>query len=522
MRIFSSQPKKIILINANVLTMDNLSRTAGWLALSGGRIQALGKQVDLNLTGFRDFAVIDCHGKTVLPGFNDAHCHLRAFAESRVTLDLRPSPTLESLADLKNAIKSHGEKKAKGSWLRGRGYNEFYLFEKRHPTRWDLDEIAPEHPVKLTHRSGHAHVLNTLALKLVGISRQTEDPPGGLIDRDMNTGEPTGLLYEMGEFLSKRIPPLDYKELLRGIELANRELLSLGITSLQDASHSNDLERLKEMLSWKEEGLFNPRINFMLSPSGLEQLQAQGFSSSISENQLRLNCVKLIIDETTGHLSPSQDELNNTVLTVHERGFQVAIHAVEESAVESACSAIEYALRRFPRSDHRHRIEHCSVCPPALLKRLASLGITVVTQPSFLFYNGDRYLQTVPDHLLEHIYPIGSLLRAGIPVAGSSDFPIAQPNPLIGIYSAVCRKAETGKTIGEGEKISSLDALAMYTVHAARARFEESLQGSITAGKLADLVVLNGNPSVAPPDEIRDMEVKMTILSGEMVWEKRC
>jgi predicted amidohydrolase YtcJ len=145
----------------------------------------------------------------------------------------------------------------------------------------------------------------------------------------------------------------------------------------------------------------------------------------------------------------------------------------------------------------------------------------VVTQPAFIFYNGDRYLQTVPVKQLEHLYPIGSLLKAGIPVAGSSDCPIVPPNPLIGIHSAISRKTETGKAVGEGEKINSLDALRMYTVHAARASFEEGLKGSITPGKLADLVALNGDPSVAPPDEIKDMEVQMTILNGEVVWHKQ-
>lgn len=517
----TTRRKKIVFINANVITMDPSLPRAEWIAVFDGTIRALGNENDFNKSLFNGFEVIDCHDKTVLPGFNDAHCHLRAFCESRVTLDLKPSRTLKSLANIKSAIRNLCQKKAKGSWLRGRGYNEFYLIEKRHPTRWDLDEIAPEHPVKLTHRSGHAYVLNSLALKLVGISKETGDPPGGLIDRDINTGEPTGLLYEMGKFLSERIPPLGSQELLRGLELANWKLLSLGITSVQDASHSNDVERWREIYSWKEKGLFKPRINLMLGPTGLEQLETQDISGCAGENQLRLNGIKLILDETTGQLNPSQEELNNTVLKIHRSGFQVAIHAVEESAVESACSAIEYALKKFPRSDHRHRIEHCSVCTPLLLKRLASLGIVVVTQPAFIFYNGDRYLETVPVQQLQHLYPIGSLLKAGIPVAGSSDCPIVPPNPLIGIYSAISRKSVTGNTVGEGEKIDPLEALRMYTVHAARATFEEGLKGSITPGKLADLVVLDGDPSVAPPDEIREMGVEMTILNGEVVWEKQ-
>ena len=208
------------------------------------------------------------------------------------------------------------------------------------------------------------------------------------------------------------------------------------------------------------------------------------------------------------------------VLEIHRAGFQVAIHAIEENAVEATCSAIEFALQKHPRADHRHRIEHCSVCSPPLIKRLASLGIIVVTQPSFIFYNGDRYLQTVPNHELQHLYPIGSLFNAGISVAGSSDCPIVPPNPLIGIYSAASRKSEAGEIVGEKEKTTPLNALRMYTLNAARASFQERLKGSITPGKFADLVVLNGDPTTATADEIKDMEVEMTILNGEVVWEK--
>ena len=258
----------------------------------------------------------------------------------------------------------------------------------------------------------------------------------------------------------------------------------------------------------------------MLGSKGFEQIGTENFSGPIGENQIRVSGIKLILDETTGELHPAQAELNERVLEIHRSGLQVAIHAIEENAVESACSAIAYALERVPRSDHRHRIEHCSVCSPSLSKRLASLGVTVVTQPSFIFYNGDRYIETVPDQQLGHLYPIRSLLQAGIPVAGSSDCPIVPPNPLVGIYSAVSRKSQMGSSVAHLEKIAPLDALRMYTSHAARATFQETIKGSITPGKLADLVVLNGDPSKVPADEIKDLGVEMTILDGEVLWSK--
>ena len=504
--------------NANIITMDPANPSAEWVAVSGGIVQALGTGRDYERFTSRSTEFIDCRGSTVLPGFIDAHLHLHAFAESHVCLNLSHAPGFKSIKDIQAAIRNQCQVKQPETWIIGRGYNEFHLAEKRHPTRWDLDEAAPDHPVKLTHGSGHAHVLNSLALSLAGISTATEDPPQGLIDRDVRTGEPTGLLYEMGEFLSGRIPALEEQELLRGLKLANRELLSLGITSVQDASHLNDFKRWKEVSSWKERGLLVPRVNFMVGPKGFEELRMQDFSCPIPENQLRLGGVKVIVDQTTGDLHPRQDELNKMVLAVHQSGLQVAVHAIEENAVESACSAIAYALENAPRPDHRHRIEHCSVCRSFVSKRLASLGVTVVTQPSFIFYNGDRYLETVPDEQLQHLYPIGSLLKAGVPVAGGSDCPIVPPNPLFGIYSAISRRSQTGRTVVGAESIDPLDALRMYTSHAARATFEETVKGSIAPGKPADLVVLNGDPAKVPVDEIKDLQVEMTILNGEVVW----
>lgn len=513
--------QNIILINANIITLDPFFPEASWIVTESDKIASIGLGDEWKTFKYKGTEPIDCSGKTVLPGFIDAHLHLVSYAKSFTTLDLSPSDNVFSIADIQSIIHDYSTKNPPNKWIFGRGYHEFYLAEKRHPNRWDLDKVAPHNPVKLTHRSGHAHVLNSMALKLVHISNETGDPTGGLIDRDIKTGEPTGLLYEMGEFLSECIPSVDSQELRRGAKLANQKLLSLGITSVQDASHSNDIEQWKEFYSWKKTGLFGPRISLMLNLRGLKQIGKKNLSSCGWKNQLHLNGIKIILDETTGQLHPLQEELDNTVLKIHKSGSQVAIHAVEESTVESACSAIEHALRRFPRSNHRHRIEHCSVCSPHLIKRLASLGVMVVTQPPFIFHNGDRYLETVSNKQLPYLYPIGTLLKAGIPVAGSSDCPIVPPNPLIGIYAAVARKSETGKIVGEKEKISPIDALRIYTIHAARASFEEDFKGSITPGKLADLVVLSGDPSTATPDEIKDMEVEMTILNGEMVWKKR-
>lgn len=516
----SKQHPKTIFTNANVITMDPSRPRAECIAIRGGTILFVGSKKALGKAA-SDIEILDCRGKTILPGFIDAHCHLRAFAESLVTLDMRPTEGFSSIAVIKAAIRNLSQKAMPGTWIRARGYNEFYLAEKRHPTRWDLDEVAPNHPVKLTHRSGHAHVLNSLALQAANISIETPEPAGGLIDRDINTGEPTGLLYEMSQYLSERIPPLDHQSFLAGVKLANEQLLRLGITSVQDASYLNGLDQWKEFRAWRVDGLFRPRMNMMLSAKLLKENENEEYRSGMEGNDPRITGAKIILDETTGELHPAQPELNEVVMEAHRKGFQVAIHAVEKTAVESASRAIENALQYLPRANHRHRIEHCSVCDPALSMHLASLGIAVVTQPAFIYYSGDRYLKTVPRHDLAHLYPLKTLLENGVSVAASSDFPIDPPNPLIGLYSAVTRRSKSGDLVTEEQAVSPWAALAMYTHHAAVATFDEGIRGSIALGKSADLIMLSADPTRVPPEDIKDIEVEMTMIGGEIVWEDK-
>jgi len=509
----------LVLYNANVVTLDSNCPRAQLVAVRGGKVLVVANNEALAELRGPETTVIDCHGQTVLPGFNDAHCHLVALAKSLISLNVSPAK-VRCILDIQKEIKKLARNLPQGSWIRADGYNEFYLAEKRHPTRWDLDKASPVHPVKLTHRSGHAHVLNSLALALVGISKETPEPPGGIIERDLETGEPNGMLYDMGYFLGKRVPPLSDSELERGINLANQELLSLGITSIQDASPENDFQRWQMFKQWKGEGSLKCRLSLMLGVEGFNRYQKEGLPPDLSGSGSHLGGVKIVLQETTGQLSPSWEELEQIVPRIHQSGLQVAFHAVEETTVEAACSILKQILRKSPRPDHRHRIEHCSVCRPEMAKRLASLNAVVVTQPAFIYYNGDRYLQTVPESQLKHLYPFATLLQAGVKVAAGSDCPVVPPNPLIGIYAAISRRTETGEAVLPQESVSQLEALRMYTLNAAYSSFEEAVKGSITPGKFADLVVLSDDPGKVPIEEVKDLQVEMTIIDGEVVYRK--
>ena len=509
----------LILNNANVITMNPRCPAAGLVAIKGNRILLVAGNEQLEQVRGAKSKIIDCQGKTVVPGFNDAHCHVFSFIRKLRSLDLSPS-SVRSIADIKAAIHRRVQSLPPGSWLTGTDYNEFYLAEKRHPNRWDIDEAAPQHPVVLAHRSLHACVLNSRALSLAGITKETPEPPGAIIERNLNTGEPSGLLFEMlGYIREKVLPPLSGEELAEGIASADRHYLSMGITSLQEASATNDWARWQTLQRFKESGKLESRVSMMFGLDALSQFQQAGLALGSGDSQLRLGGVKMILNEATGQLQPPQDELNRQALSAHQAGFQLAIHCLEPSTVEAAIAALEYIGSQSLLAGRRHRLEHCSECSPELLERLRKLKAMVVTQPPFLYYSGERYLATLPPNRQRWLYRIKSLLDGGLMVAASSDSPVAPDNPLVGIYAAVTRRAESGQELLPQEAISAQQALAMYTVNAAYASFEEGVKGSIAEGKLADMVVLSADPIKSPPEQIKDIRVEMTIIDGKVTWE---
>ena len=507
----------LIFHNANVVTMDPTHPKAGIVAVKKGRIAAVAGEDALEGLKSNGVRNIDCAGKSLLPGFIDAHCHIPSYSESLVSLNLSPRAGVDSILDIQHKIYDHCAQVPPGAWVRGKGYNEFHISENRHPDRWDLDMAAPVNPVKLTHRSGHAHVLNSLALQWVGIGPETEDPPGGMIERDLESGLPSGILFGMGGYLSGKIPALESEELERGCKKVDAKLLSCGITSVQDVSFSNSLKQWKRFESWKERNVFHPRLTMMLGSDAFAVFDEMAYASCIANTDLRLGGVKIMADRVTGSLQPPQSKLNEMIASIHNAGFQAVIHAVEEPVVEAGIQGIEFAMQQNSRQDSRHRIEHCSVCNPVQLQTLASLGGMVVTQPAFLYYEGERYLKTVPADQLERLYALDAMLQNNLRVGAGSDCPLADPNPLVSIGTAVTRRCENGSRL-PGNGIPLNDALKMHTLDAAAASFEENIKGSLSPGKMADFVLLSDDPFSVPADRIKDIRVTMTVLGGSVVW----
>jgi predicted amidohydrolase YtcJ len=504
----------IILKNASVITMDAACPRAELVAISDDAIFFVGSNNEAaRLTGSTT-KVIDCAGKTVIPGFNDAHLHLFSLIRKLTSIDLSPGK-VRSIADIKEAIRQVATAKPPGDWISGTDYNEFYLEGKRCPTRRDLDEAAPSHPVVLSHRSLHACVLNSLALELAGITKETPEPPGARIERDLVTGEPNGIVFNMLGFIRSHVmPPLSDEELAAGVALADAYFLSQGITSFQEATVSNDINRWETVCDFKLNADLLSRITMMASMNYWNDFKQRGMCTGYGDNLMQLGAVKVMLE-----VEPEQEELNKLALDIHQAGYQLAFHAIDEKTVASVIVALEYVSEHSSVAGRRHRIEHCGECPPPLLERIKKLGLIIVTQPGFIYYSGERYLATVAESQLPWLYRIKAPLEKGVVVAGSSDAPVVPVNPLVGIYSAVTRQAESGQTLQPEERITAEQALALYTVNAAYASFEEKTKGSIAPGKLADIVILSDDPIRVPPEKIKDIKVEMTMIGGEVVWD---
>ena len=488
------------------------------VAVCGERIAAVGSNRLVRSMICRNTRVIDCQGLTLLPGFNDAHCHLPGMARRLQDLDCSPQHA-HTLPTLQGRIRRWSASRPPGTWVRGFGYDDLQMVEGRHPDRHDLDAAALNHPVWLEHRSGHASALNSLALELAGIGIDTPDPIGGVIDRDPYTGEPTGILYEMQALLRQRLGnirhPDDFREGMRSVD---HLLLSYGITSAQDAGADNGIERWQTFESLQRDGIISGRVTMFAGIRRLGEFAEHGLAFGKSNHRLRLGHAKIMCTLTAGSLIPSRAELQVLVRQAHRRGFPVAIHCIEEEAISAAAEVFQ-ACRLPGLSD---RIEHCAEGTPEMIKAVSRSGATVVTQPGFIFHNGDSYRRNVEPRLLPDLYPTGALLRSCVTTAFGSDAPVIDPNPWPAIYSAVTRCASDGLPLApsgaDTHQLSVADALRMYTLAGAEAEGTSSGKGSITVGKLADMVLVDADPLAADMERLRSIRSVMTIRGGEVVW----
>jgi predicted amidohydrolase YtcJ len=535
----------LIVTNARVRTMDASGSVVQAVAVKNGRIIGTGSDAEVESLADARTERLDAGGQTVLPGFIDGHTHFQSAAIQRAFLIDFMEHEPHSIHETLELVRKRALPQAPGTWIRGDGLADGCLEERRFPNRWEIDEVAPDHPTVLLGIGKHVITANSLALQLAGIDRDTEDPPGGAIDRDAD-GEPTGVLRERGKLRldpareDTVLPTYGIDERREALRQGFQYLNSFGVTTIHDITVDPiEVRTYHEMRRLGE--LHNQRLNILIrgveSQTPLEDVIALGLQQGLGDEWLKLNGIKMSIDgagrqsavyehhpgepENFGLIRIPKDELDEKVMLCHNAGLRVALHAIGQKAVDMAMDAIEAALVAEPRRDHRHRIEHATQPPrPGQLERMARLEIVASPQAAFLA-NADRWMRNQEPGRLVGYMPLRSMHDVGLRVMGSTDFPCVDLNPFLGLKCAVARLSREGTLIDPGQALSLDEALRLQTTGAAFGGFEEHLKGSLEPGKLADLIVISEDPYAVPPAELDRIQVELTIVGGRVVYQRQ-
>ena len=482
--------------------------------------------------------VVDLEGRTVLPGFIDSHLHLMNLGVGLRNLQLGE---VRSIRDLKTLLRERAEKAAPDEWILGRGWDQDYLTEKRYPTKKDLDEVAGGRPVYLTRSCGHLAVLSSKALQIAGITRDTKDPPGGVIDRD-NYGDPTGVLRESAQGLGReKIPGPDPQVLEECTKDAMKYLLARGITTIHPNDGQAGFAGTMEMYRKAHAGGIPLRVYWDMPFGLLEELAETPLRTGDGDDYLRIGAAKMFADGSLGGrtaaleepysdesgnlgiLVTTEDDLKKDVYAAHSLGMQVAVHAIGDRATRVSLTAIGEAQSRLPRKSLRHRLVHAQILSPALITEMRRVRVVADVQPKFLTTDMRWAQERVGTQRMRSSYAWRTMLKAGIPLAGGSDCPVEPADPLWGIYAAVTRKDMEGNPKGAfypNERITLEDAIRMFTEGGAYSAFQEDQKGTLETGKLADFVVLSGDIFKVAPDDVKDLEVLMTVVGGDIAYQK--
>ncbi|HET7016054.1 MAG TPA: amidohydrolase [Streptosporangiaceae bacterium] len=541
----ASRPTPIVdllLVNGQVLTMDPARPRARSVAVAGGRIVA----IDPDLDDVPAREVIDLQGAALLPGFHDAHNHMASFGMSLTEVDLR-APVVSSLDELYAVVTARARETAPDDWVIGAGYDQNKL--GGHPDRDGLDRAAPGRRVWLRHTSGHMCVVSSAVLADLGLADQATGVPGGVVVTDAS-GRPTGLLQEKAQALvGQLVHPYPVSVVADAIDRAGARYLAEGLTSVTEAGIGGGwvghtpVELAAYQLA-RDTGRLHVRVELMIASDALHALTAHpddgldlgldlGIRTGFGDDWLRIGAMKIFTDGSLvgltaamyddfaghpgncGYYQAGVDELTATIIAAHESGWQVAAHAIGDRAIDLALDAYAEAQRRHPRADARHRIEHFGVSQPGQVARTAELGVLAVPQGRFASELGDGMLRAVGPDRHAWLYRQRSLLDAGLTLPGSSDRPVVAGAPLFGIHDMVNRRTASGTPFNPGEAITVQEALRAYTIGSACASHSEHLKGSISQGKLADLVVLSQDPTAVSQDEIAGIAVLATYVGGE-------
>lgn len=538
------RPGAKLYVGGSIVTMDPQNRVVEALAVDGDRIVSTGSRAELRAWAEDAGAeVIDLEGRTIVPGFIDAHGHFPGAGLTAVFVDLNSPPigSVESIENLVTLLSQRAAETPEGEWILGIGYDDTLMLEQRHPTRHDLDRVSTRHPIGVLHISGHLGVANTAALEVSGISAETPDPQGGLIRREDAGGRPNGVLEETAtQPITSRLVP-GFVDVLRMLERAKELYLEQGVTTAQSGATAAGLVRLFDWASWL--GLVPLRLIVWPTPAAADSLLTGELEAGQWDPlRLRVGAVKMIADGSiqgyTGYLREPyrippgddpfyrgypripRDELIERVQRYHGAGLQLAIHGNGDASIDDILDAIELAQAESPRADARHIIIHAQMARDDQLDRMKRLGVL----PSFFslhtFYWGDRHRRIfMGPERAARISPAKSALARGVRFTIHCDAPVVPMEPLRLVWAAVNRKTRSDFTLGEAERISPMQALAAVTIDAAWQHFEEDVKGSLEPGKLADFVILSRSP-LDDPETIDEIEVIETVIGGRTEYRR--
>jgi predicted amidohydrolase YtcJ len=521
----------LVVVNARVLTSDAAAPRAEAFAVTHGRFTAVGSSADVRNLATRRTTIVDAQRMTVVPGFIDAHSHPSGVQELYGV-----NTNLRTVREIQSAIRQKAEATAPEVWVTGFMFDDTKL--DRPLTRTDLDEATREHPVSVAHRGGHTNFYNSKAFELAGITAQTPDPPDGRFFKE--NGQLNGRVAENARSVFNRVgkretfTPDERRDRARkGMAHMSKLFNAVGLTSVHNAGASQD--QILAYEDCRKSGELTHRAYMMIrSPEAFNGLKAANIYTGFGDEWIRVGGVKFVADGSAsertmrmstpyvgttdyGILTLTQDQLHEAVDDAHTHNFQVGVHANGDVTIDMVLKAYERALQKWPDPNRRHRIEHCTLVNPDLVRRIKASGVIPTPFWTYIYFHGEKWTE-YGDAKVAWMFAHRSFLDAGIRVPGASDYTPGPYDPLMAIQSMVTRKDYKGRVWGPNQKVTVDEALTIATINGAYASSEESLKGSITAGKLADFVVLEKDPHDVEPDQIMNIKVNRTVIGGKTVY----
>ena len=523
--------------NGKIITIDPQESIQQAVAVKFGRILDVGSTDQIKPLIGPDTEVFDLGGKTVIPGLIDSHCHMAMVGVGRMlTQDLSEEAGIHSIKDIQTVLAKRAGNTPPGDWVTGFQEDDSKLAEKRHPTRWELDEGSREHPIIISTVGGHFSIANSQAFEMAGITKDTPDPVGGKFDRDPETGDITGGCHEKAIEMIRPdwlgIP--NREQSYQGAKQILEECASVGLTCIYDTVEG---PQIRAFLDLKNAGELPVRVRMDVMIHQFPELEKLGIYRGLGDDWLKMCGLKFFFDgaisartaavsepyldkpDFYGVFATTREIATKTIMDAYAEGYRISAHANGDSAIEMYLDIMEEAQAKYPRDDPRNRDIHCTVINPDIVQRIKKLGMLPTIFGPYVYYHGDKLIPSFGEERLERMFAARSFLDAGVMLSAHSDHPCAPFPPLMALHGLVNRTTKAGKPIGQSQKISVMEALKLYTINAAYQSFDENELGSLEPGKLADMLILGEDILTIDTDKIIDIKIEKTIIGGKIVYQ---